>query len=70
VTHEVKDSPVVAGPGIFWGRERIGYAFDLKPSAVSELVSTPGFPEPVRVGHPRWDSLEVVKWYKSHRRRK
>jgi predicted DNA-binding transcriptional regulator AlpA len=62
--------PVIAGPGIYWSLDRIAAALDVSKRTANKIVSEPGFPDPIELGHPRWVSLEVVDWIENSRKAK
>ncbi len=55
--------PPIAGPGVYWDMETIGQALKYEKRTVSDLVADPTFPKPIKRGHPRWKSEEVVAWF-------
>lgn len=34
---------------------------------LERLAPLPGFPQPLRVGHPRWKASEILEWAESER---
>jgi len=59
--------PPIAGPGVYWDIETIAAALRYEKRKIDSMVADPTFPRPIRRGHPRWKSEEVVKWFDSQR---